>query len=170
MWGTSETACRASGCAYRSIISEAPRGRRSELRDPLQKIRGDLISYSCCRWTAGVRSFGRNYAAPSPAQVVITAWLDENCGADGWPMIPSRGCAGATMQCRSTSSTPPSRARSSRGSRRSRSCGRLHKASYVHPLPIAALSRPGFSISSDRPRARIRESSARVASRSHLRI
>ncbi len=32
----------------------------------------------------------------------ITAWLDENCGSDGWAMTPS-GCAEcSTMPCRSS--------------------------------------------------------------------
>ena len=38
--------------------------------------------------------FGQRYAE-------MSAWLEENCGADGWAMTPSgmRGCS--TMRCRS---------------------------------------------------------------------
>ena len=43
----------------------------------------------------------------------MTAWLDENCGADGWAMTPQGRVECSTTPLRSISSTPRLRALSS---------------------------------------------------------
>jgi hypothetical protein len=52
--------------------------------------------------------FGQRYTQ-------MTAWLDENCGADGWALTPSGCGACSTTRSRSTSRMQCSPARSSHG-------------------------------------------------------
>ena len=71
----------------------------------------DMITNAERRFPVRIRvgvppgGFGQRYTQ-------MTAWLDENCGADGWAMTPSGMRGVLNTLCRFTSSIPRWRARS----------------------------------------------------------